>query len=330
MDKLYAKLNEQHSLMQQPREVTKTTKDEGPYVRGFTYQSSDNSLPLTPATETFPGPLAAATRSASVAPTEGQATSEELLRLKLELARAQNRISRMDQELQTRVKSDHDSAIPQLVSDSDNMSIVGLSSSPAASRIGPGTLALNAPGKVPAFSREHSWATQDDALSDMADTLPAANPNRLRGIWNNNNFRPAFGSPFSPGQMIMDGSQPAAWPSNRVTNYEPTFAAPTMDIYRQNRMGPEQDAVRPMMGRRGNRYDNRYGPPSNYGGGCGGYGVGPAPYEIAHGYSAGPPAMMGNGLGMGLYSPYQQQPVGSALSPHATEFTTASWKGEVS
>ncbi|KAL2185271.1 ARM repeat-containing protein [Thermothelomyces heterothallicus CBS 203.75] len=336
MDKLYAKLTEQHSLMQQQREAARAANDEAPYTRGFNHQSSSSSLPLTPAAEAFTAPLASATRSASVAPAEGQATSEELLRLKLELAQAQNKISRMDQELsQTRVKSEADCAIPPLVSESDYMSVVGPSSPPATSRIGGSALALNAPGKVPVFSREHSWMTQDDAVSDMADQLPAAHPNRSRGIWNNNNnnnnsnnnFRPAYGNPYSPGQMMVDDAQPIAWPNSRVANYEPTFAASAMDVYRQNRMGPEQDAMRP-MGRRGNRYDNRYGSSNHYGGGYSGYGMGPAPYEMTQAYSTGPPAMMGSGMGMGLYSPYQQQPVGTALSPHATEFTASSWKGE--
>ncbi|KAL3960150.1 hypothetical protein ACCO45_005267 [Purpureocillium lilacinum] len=35
-------------------------------------------------------------------------------------------------------------------------------------------------------------------------------------------------------------------------------------------------------------------------------------------------------MGLGMYSPYQQQPIGTPLSPHASEFTSkAGWKNEV-
>ncbi|KAL2193493.1 armadillo-type protein [Corynascus similis CBS 632.67] len=314
-----------HSLMQQQKEGTNTANEESINSRGFKQQSSSNSLPLTPAVDGFSAPTASATRSASAAPTEGQATSEELLRLKLELAQAQNKLSRMDQELsQSRVKTDPDCATPALVSEHDYMSAVGSSGSPANSRIGGGTLALNTSGKMSVLSREHSWMTQDDTLSDIGDPLPAVGSNRSRGIWNNN-VRPAFGNPYSQGQMMVDNAQPMPWPNNRAGSFEPTFAASGMDVYRQDRLGSDQDAMRP-MGRRANRYDGRYGSSNNFGSAYSGYGMGPAPYEMVQPYAPGPPGMMGGGMGMGLYSPYQQQPVGTALSPHATEFT--SWKGE--
>lgn len=331
MDKLYAELSEQHSIMQQQQEVQKVSDDEALYARGFEHQSSSSSLPITPAAEVFSAPSVPTARCASATPGEGQPTSEEVLRLKLELAQAQNKISRLDHELaNTRiVNSESESGTPALVPEHDYSSVTAPSISPAAARIGGGSMGLNAPNKMPPFSREHSWMTQDDAPSDIGETMPAIGLNRPRGIWNNN--KSSFGTPFPQGQVMMDGAQPMPWGNNRSANYEPQFAPSGMDLYRQDRMAPDQDMMRP-MGRRGNRYDSRYGSSNNFGGGFSSYGMGPTPYDLAHGYSAGPQSMMGGGMGMGMYSPYQQQSVGTALSPHATEFTSlgASWKGEVS
>jgi hypothetical protein len=331
MDKLYAKLSEQHSIMQQQQEAQKASDDEALYTRGFEQQSSCSSLPPTPAAEGFSAPSAPTTRCASATPGEGQPTSEEVLRLKLELAQAQNKISRLDHELaNTRiVNPDSEGTTAALAPEQDYSSVAAPSVSPTASRISGGSMALNASNKLPPFSREHSWIAQDDAPSDIGEALPATGFNRPRGIWNN--YKSAFGTPFPQGQAMMDGAQPVPWGNNRISNYEPQFAPSGMDLYRQDRIVPDQDVMRP-VGRRGNRYDNRYGSSNNFGGGFGNYGMGPAPYELGHGYSTGPQSMMGSGMGMGMYSPYQQQPVGTALSPHATEFTSlgAPWKGEVS
>jgi hypothetical protein len=328
MDKLYAKLSEQHSMMQQQKEVQKAGDDEGMYTRGFDHKSSCSSLPLTPAIEGFPPTAMPTARSASATPGEGQVNPEEILRLKLELAQAQNKISRLDHELsQTRVKPESDCGAPTLVPEQDFASVMAPVASPVASRFGAGSMALSAPIKTAPFSREHSWTTQDDVTPDM-ESMPAAGLNRPRGIWNS---KPTFGTSFSQGQTMVDGAQPVPWGNNRVVNYEPTFASPGMDMYRQDRMVPDQDVMRP-MGRRGNRYDNRYASSNTFGGGYNNYGMAPAPYETNQGYSTGPQAMMGGVIGMGQYSPYQQQPVGTALSPHATEFTSlgSTWKGEVS
>ncbi len=337
MDKLYAKLSEQHSIMQQQKEMQKAAEDDAQYARGFDPLSSCSSVPLTPATEILSVPASATARCASAAPGEGQLPSDEVLRLKLELAQAQNKISRLDHELaHTRIgNAESESATPALVSEPDYSSIMAPSVSPVAPRLNVGGLVLNAPSKMPAFSsREPSWITQDEPPAEMGDPLPSTALSRPRGIWNNSNSnKSTFGGPFpQQSQMMMDGGgHPAPWgANNRVASYEPTFVPPGMDPYRQDRMAPDQDVMRP-MGRRGNRYDNRYGPSNSFGGGFNNNYMSPTPYEMAQGYSNGPHSMMGGGMGMGVYSPYQQQPVGTALSPHATEFTSiASWKNEVS
>lgn len=330
MDKLYAKLSEQHSIMQQQKEAVKLMTEEALYARGANHQPSCSSLPLTPAVEAFPAPAASTTRSASATPGDSQSTAEEVLRLKLELAQAQNKISRLDQELaHTRINSESGCATPALGPEHDFVSAMAPSVSPTASRASVGPMNFNAPMKMPPFSREHSWMTPDDTPAEIGDSLPPTSLNRPRGIWNNN--KPAIGSPYPQGQVMMDGTQPMPWSNNRAANYEPAFAPSGMDMYRQDRMVPDQD-MRP-VGRRGNRYDNRYGSSNNFGGGFNSYGMVPPPYEAGQSYSGSPQQpMIGGGMGLGLYSPYQQQTAGTSLSPHATEFTSigSSWKGEVS
>lgn len=330
MDKLYAKLSEQHSLMLQQKEAEKSLDSEEPCSRGQDYLPSSSSLPITPAAEAFPSSTAPTTRSASATPHEGQATSEELLRLKLELAQAQSKISRLDQQLaHTRVvKPDSGCATPAVVLDSDYTLVAPPAVSPVTSRTVNSGFAPNTAGKMQPFSREQGWMSQDDTRSDISDPLSAGAFNRARGIWNN---KSSFGPAISQSQMMADPSQSAPWVNNRNLSYDPAFASSGMDMYRQDRMAPDQDGMR-HMGRRGNRYDNRYAQSSNFGGGFGTYNMAPAtPYEPSPAYSAGPQGLMNSGMGVGLYSPYQQQPVGTALSPHATEFTSAgtSWRTEV-
>ncbi|KAK3371389.1 armadillo-type protein [Lasiosphaeria ovina] len=331
MDKLYASRSEQQALLQHQNEVLKSLDDEAMYSRGFDHQSSCSSLPITPATDAF-GPTAPTTRSASVAPND-QISAEELLRLKLELAQAQNKISRLDQELaQTRLATqDCGRVTPSLLHESDFPMALSAATSPGTSR-GPISQVFNVPSKAPpSFSRENSWMSQEDTRPDTNDPMSAGGLNRARGIWNN---KTAFTSPFPQGPAPMaEGPQSVSWPNARVANqsFEPPFQPPSMEPFRPDRMAPpDHDMMRP-TGRRANRFDGRFGVPNNFSGGYGGYNnMGAGQYEATQGYSSGPPGPASGGLGIGLYTAYQQQPVGTPLSPHATEFTsgTAPWKSE--
>jgi hypothetical protein len=328
MDKLYAKLSEQHALLQQKTEA-KSSDDEALFNQGINHHSSSSSLPLTPAAEGVSAPSAPTTRSASATSNDSQINNEEILRLKLELAKAQSKISRLDQELaQTRLAGqDGGRVTPSLISESDFSSAMTALASPPASRIVTVPALLGA--TKPPLTREHSWMIQDDTRSDASDSLSTGGFNRARGIWGNNKTVPT--SHFSQSQMMGDGVQPVPWANNRAINpnYEPAFAPPSVDMYRQDRMAPDQDMMRP-TGRRGNRYDSRFGPSNNFGGGFAGFNMGTGQYEPT--YAAGLQGTVSGGMGLGLYPPYQQQAVGTPLSPHATEFTStgAPWKTEVS
>jgi len=329
MDKLYASLTEQQAMMLQQ----KSSDDEAIFTRVVDTQSSCSSLPITPATENF-GASAPTTRSASATPNESQVSPEEVLRLKLELAQAHNKISRLGQELeQTRsVTQDSGRATPGLCVEPEFPSTIGTSASPVAYR-GQAGPSYGAATKVP-FSRDNSWPVQEDARSETSDHS-ASGLNRARGIWGNSRPPLPNGIPSGvhQGPVVMtDGAQPTAWTNARpnVQTFEAQFVPSAVEVYRPERMAPDHEMMRP-TGRRGGRYDGRFGAPGNYGGVYTSYGNGSTQYEPTPGYSSGPPASMPSGLGMPLYTPYQQQPVGTPLSPHATEFTSAAapWKTEV-
>ncbi|KAK0705111.1 armadillo-type protein [Lasiosphaeris hirsuta] len=333
MDKLYAKLSEQqHALMMQRKDTFKSADDEGLFSRGgLDHQSSSSSLPITPIPETLPT-TAPTTRSASVTPNDNKADTE-VMRLKHELAQAQSKISILDHELaQTRLATQDSGRItPVFVTEPEYRAIIGTTVSPVAPRVPVGP-AFSASIKPP-FSREHSWMVQDDARSDTSDTLSAGVPNRVRGIWSN---KPAF-TPSCPhpssSMPITDDTRGGPWASSRPmhlpTNFEQSFVAPSVEPYRPERISPDHEMARP-AGRRGNRYDTRFGQANNFGGGFNAYNIGPAQYESGTGFAGGPPGAMSGGMGLGLYPPFQQQSAGTPLSPHATEFTSAGvpWKTE--
>jgi hypothetical protein len=325
MDKLYAKLTEQHSLLQQ-QDAQKAKDDENLTSRSLDNSSSSASLPITPAVDTFASNGLTA-RSAATTPADTNITAEEILRLKLELAQAQSKLSRMDQELaHSRASTDNDTAAPvRIKQEHPSSTMSNTSVSPISSHAIAGGASLNVTNNAP-FSREPSWATQDEAATDIADPITKGNMHRSADIWNDRAI-----APLPHNQLVMEGPGPMRWPNSRAGTVEPGFAPTGMEVYRQDRMLPDPDVMRP-MGRRGGRFDGRYGSSNGYAPGFGPYNMGMAPFEMGQGYPAGPQGMMGGGMGMGMYSPYLQQPVGSVLSPHATEFTSGgpSWKGEVS
>lgn len=301
--------------------------------------SSPSSLPITPATETFAGTLPT-TRSASATPNEASdIDSVEVQRLRLQLAQAQNRISHLEAENRL-VKQDGGRVTPSL----SHLSEAPLchTESPTAPRVH-GIPNFPAPVKAP-FPRDNAWTNQDDCCSDTSDALSAGGFNRARTIWGNT--KAGLQNPFPQSQGGHAPEVPQqAWGSRNSTQpyVEPSvgqYAPPLMDAgYRADRMTLEHEYMpRSSAGRRGNRYENRFASGQNYGG-YGGYSLngGPGQYESGSGFANGPPASGpvpgGVSLGMGMYTPYQQQPMGATLSPHATEFNShgpsSTWKAEV-
>ncbi|CCF37955.1 hypothetical protein CH063_01803 [Colletotrichum higginsianum] len=309
MDMLLAKLSEQQAALDQQNEALKSSDNNNSlYSRGFDQApSTTNSVPIIPATDSFPT-TAPTTRPASASLKENHGNIEEVLRLKVELARAQNKISRLDHELaQSRsIKQEPDLMTQPLIR--PNM-------------LGP----------------ENTWGPNDDSSSD-AGGPSIGGYGRSRPIWGSQRGPPAFANHSMPA--APSDSQPVGgdwYGSGRgVFNqgYIDSAATYSMaDTYRGERMSQDTDMFsRPPSSRRNNRFDNsRWPSPQPYGGSnFGGHNYGnftpsPAPFDNMGG---GPGSASGN-MGAGMYQGYNQQPIGSPLSPHATEFTTGDgWKTE--
>ncbi|KAM7209524.1 meiotic coiled-coil protein 2 [Naviculisporaceae sp. PSN 640] len=331
MDKLYSKLSEQQQPTVMPQNESIKSEEEVMYPGVLDHQSSCSSLPITPATETFG--TTPTTRSASTVPNGGQVSAEELERLKHEVAQCRATISQYEQErAHTRGLPDQESSGCVTPSEAEFSYSRGIS--PAPLRLAANPVSFAMPTKA-SFARDYGWAPQDDARSELSDQLSNGGIRRSQGIWNTNSKLafPNSAAFVQPDVAIGDGSNQVSWANNRPGNpsYESPFAQQPIDAYRPDRTNAEHDIVRP-VGRRASRYDNRFQAGTNYGNGYG-YNLGPTQYDATPGYPTTIQSTMSNNLGVGLYTPYQQQPVGTSLSPHATEFTSAAappWKNEVS
>lgn len=326
MDKILAKLCESHDHIPAQHDLPECSVPAHP---------SSCSLPITPAIENF-AVTAPTTRPASAAPNDRGAT-EELLRLKLELAKAQNHISRVEQELahSRREQQDSGGATPVLSSDSDfatNASFV----EPIGSKPPANLLVLSIPKAQP---QRDNWQgpVSNDCRSDTSDAFSASGFNRSRGIWNHG-VKSGYREPYiaSPSIQTQDPVSTTNWAPLRTQGFIghnlPSYSVP-VDGYRGDRYNNETELMRSGSGRRTTRYDARFGA-QPYGNNYGGYNMGnmgQSQYDPVGNYSSGGPTSLPGG-GPGIFPPYAPQAIGTPLSPHATEFTStgSSWKPDVS
>lgn len=297
MDKLLAKLSEQQATLNHPNAAAKPGAIS--YTSFLEHENSSSSLPITPAADGFPT-TAPATRPASATIDEGRLDVNEVLRLKLQLAQAQNQISKLDQELAQSRTSEPESTA--------SGSGAGRRSTPA--------------------SRDGPWPVADDSQSDTSDSMSASAFSRARGIWAQpkGSFmapaaQPAVGEPLH-GTWLGGRTTQSSYPDSggQFPGSDGPRERPAHDPDIMNRHGGN---------RRGNRYDNR-GPPTAF---VGAYGPGGNQFDSMAGPAGGPAVNMHHpqaAPGVVMYPQYQQQTVGTALSPHASEFTSkAGWKNEV-
>lgn len=293
MDMLLAKLSEQQATMRQTGSTSKNKQSQGDSLADFP--------PLTP-NEPFPS-SELETRPSNSAMSDGPSDIEEVLRLKLQLAQAQTHISKLDHELaQTR---------------SSRANSGGAEIAPARGALGQAT-------------RENPWGG-DDAQSDNSDTVSSAGFPRSRAIWGHPR------ASFSSSVIHASTTEPApsSWMGNRTL--APGFTdqlsqCSASEACRNDRLSPEADLPSRMSTRgRTSRFDSRAGMPAQYGGS---FTTSSSQFDPVMASFAGanmgmPPGHMP--LGMSLYPQYQQQPIGTPLSPHASEFTSKGyWKPEVS
>ncbi|KAF4591545.1 Pumilio-family RNA binding repeat protein [Ophiocordyceps camponoti-floridani] len=314
VDKILARFTEQQLVLDHQGDVFKRTDGDAVgnangagsiFSRNLDHASSSSSLPLTPATDGFPA-TAPATRPASATLDEARPEADEVLHLKLQLAQAQSQISKLGQEL---ARSHSTKTDPDL-------QCTGM------------------PRNLPSLSRESTWMATDDSQSDSSDAMSSTAFNRARGIWGNP--KATFSNPSLP--VPVPAIEPSPWTGGRVFNQGYADAGGQFsagDGYRGERLTTDSDLLtRPSASRRGQRLDNRLGAPHQYGGGFGGM-TGP----VGHFDSISTPMPLPSNtmsvapglapMSMGVFPPYQQQPIGTTLSPHASEFTSnAAWKNE--
>ncbi|RAL62822.1 hypothetical protein DID88_004664 [Monilinia fructigena] len=316
VDKLLAKLSEQQAVLNRQHEALRNSDDYGPgNSRIIDYNSAPTSVPITPATETFDSGTATTaptTRPQSRGEGDSQPSAEEVLRLKIELeaAKGQNcTVSEADFPLGN--GSDNTAGIP-----------------PNHFR--------------PQVARESSWTTQEDAHSDHSDALSASGYNRTRAIWgNNNNNKPNFSNAPMPSFQPSDPQTTGQWMGRGGCNQpfvEPnmSFGGPPPNPFRGERYEPDMTMQGGGVRRtNGSRFNNRNLGSIPYSSSSSSF-DGFTPSSSSYGSMGGIPTPLGSQMNMGMnmggmYSGYQPQPIGTPLSPHAPEFTSASgtWKTEL-
>ncbi|KAI1330641.1 ARM repeat-containing protein [Xylariaceae sp. FL0255] len=295
--------------------------------------ASSNSVPMTPATGGFGNSVPAARPASAAAPDSKGPSSEEVALLKLQLAQAHNKISRLDQEL-AEVRP--------------NLPATGLatSSSPVDAEFQSVNQSLPLPPRLPSIhplsnngsqqggrDSGNAWPGYDDSRSDTSDPMSSSGFNRPRNIWGGPKSQNSFVSNSLPPS---EGSQSGLWTgrpaSHGYAESNMGYDAPPAASYRPDRLTPDFDlTTRPMGARRGNRYETRFNgqgfggvaPSFNGQTGYGGYNYPQGQYEPV----PGPVGGSQGGMGVGMYSTYQPTPVGTPLSPLASEFTSMSGNG---
>ncbi|KAI5864182.1 ARM repeat-containing protein [Durotheca rogersii] len=316
MDQLLEKLSQRQAALQMQGDSVNVA-DDATHSATAEHGSSSNSVPMTPAVEIF-GENAPTMRPASAVLDDGESNTKEILRLKLELAQAQNKISHLDSELsqtrQARPGLEHSASYSPV----DTGMSSGIQTAPNPPRIsGP---PYHNPSSQQVAAREGGWPAFDDSRSDTSDALSATGFNRSRDIWGPN--KSGQGSLVQSGFSGSEVAQSSHWGGRGVT---PGYMDPGLAFepsapggYRGGgHLTPDFDlaASRSTGSRRNNRFDNRFVMPqlasqSAY---ASGFNYGTSPYEPVP-----TPAS-----GSGMYSNYQPTPIGTSLSPLASEFTSA-------
>ena len=322
MDKLLANLNGQGQALKKQELDLKDGSDSDGHKEED--RSSGSDL-CTPATETFDVTSAAIKEAETT-----RIDREEMLRVQHELAAAKSLIERQNQELANARNLKH--TMDQAMSPPSEADF-GHRSDISEQTISNLQNAFNASAR-PFTTRNGGWFPQVDSRSDDSDILTAHNYPRARGGWNNPTpgaFGPAFNHHTAQTAMYPDpraaqnqgrtwngiyGNQPIADQGGFPANQR-LFSGPSAPAFGfEGRYGSEQ----PQLGQPGGmrRAANQYGRPhsafsnrsATYGNYAGGFaGLSPA--------SLSPISIPGS-------MPYQPRPIGSPLSPTASEFTTSS------
>jgi len=342
MDELLAKLSEQQAVINKQHEALRTSESHKvAYTRTAEYVSAGSSIPITPATETFNNSTAPTTNPPSISGEETATPSaEEVLRLKAELEAAKGKIARMDQELAQSRIAEH--TLDQAIGNASETDFP-FNLQPEE-RLNHLSQSLNTTLR-PHIQRDSSWATQEDARSDTSDALSAGGFNRAREIWGNGvkpvfNGLPAAVPAFQPSEALSTAQWMNRGFGQPFVEAPMQFTAPPMNAFRGDRMiqDPEllmaPSAIRRPAGGRFNRNTGSF-PYASSNSSYDGFTASSTAYRSVGGMAGGVTPIGGQmamGMNSGMSSSYQPQPIGTPLSPHAPEFTSASsgWKNDVS
>jgi hypothetical protein len=320
MAKLIADLKAQNGELKKQELEAK-----GEYDSDFQKEEDRSTVsePFTPATETFDA-VAASNLSAT-----------EIQRVKRELAAARSVITRQEQELaETRsLKHTIDQAMGP-ASEADFGNRADMTEDTIQHLQG----AFNASARP--YGRADAWHPQDDSRSDNSDGLPTGNLNRGRGIWNGA-VQPTFGANLAqplPQQTTTMDTRNAfnAWPpltsaqahQGAVPPTQRVFSGPSAPTYGfEGRFGFGDDGTQynPGMIR---RTASQYNPTTQYNRPAAGYNnrAGPFAGTLGAGLTSGLPPLTTtpmNPMGFGGHLGYQPRPIGSPLSPTASEFSAS-------
>ncbi|CAK7267806.1 hypothetical protein SEPCBS57363_002777 [Sporothrix epigloea] len=341
MDSLLAKLSEQKAAMHDHNKGSKRADEIAAHARVVKQQQNCNSLPPALSIEGPHGPSALTMRSAS---DHQQVSSDEIMRLRLQLAHAQNKISLLDNELaHTRsVKSDSSQILSVANTDPDYSTV------PNSDNVLPTSInGLQVPHAARSlYNRESIWSQADDSrLRHIQNTTGSIG--RSRGMWldeikqleTQQAFSTSGPSSIPIGTTSIPSQNAPIWPSSRPNNQgyfelnSQLFrdSQVTMeDDGRVDRLSPDNEMfLRPI--RPGNRSDSRTSNSQNL--------VGYSTYspvqmhlDASGSFATGTGGLQNiNANGLNMFPQFQQPPIGTPLSPHATDFGNemASWKTEV-
>ncbi|PKS09721.1 hypothetical protein jhhlp_004342 [Lomentospora prolificans] len=313
IDLLMAKLDEQRETLAQQHDTVKSKmfKDSD---KVFVPTSSSTSVPVTPAIEGLPS-IAPINRPASAVQSAGD--SDEVLKLKLQLAEAEAKIS----VLQKRP------SLPLLSGMAAEQSLV----------------------QRP-FGLMSTTSGQDQMGSWNQIQARTEAPNQLNGMISLQRNRTGSGATWSNNLMpppqgvtnpVLAGPDTSAIPGwVQATGLSQPMADPVVQSYGlmdqlrgPERLTPDPDlTLRPTVSRRGGRFGNR-----NFTAGpfilpAGSFNDELGPHGLSLGQLGSPGPMISSpgAIGTGLFSPgFQAQQGPSSLSPHAMEFTSSgNWKNE--
>ena len=331
MDQILAQLSEKQTILHRQKEALQSLDNEHIAHRDYD-SSSSGSVQLTPATDSFD----VTPRSEENEDDTIQPDAAELARLKQELNAAKDKIARQEQELsQTRViKHTFDQAMgpPSEIEFHHHGEVTEQTITHLQS-------AFNASTR-PFTERQDGWTMQDDAQSEVSETLSAGAYNRSHGIWANP-ARPGFGldlgGPVDQQYNLtthhwgQDAARP--WPNRpqvqvpptlMVPRYQPqhgSYTGPPTPVYGSDgRLMSDFSQFQPNSGlHRSNTQTNRMGPLySARNASLGSYTSNVGSTDWMNSNNAYSPVNA-------FQSPmaYHPRPIGTPLSPTAAEFTAS-------